>query len=68
MVRMPNALHFGASSSAMAPMPKTPTVLLCSNFAGKRAHSRAACARNARGISRASASIEPMAASDTGAP
>ena len=52
-VRMPNALHFGASSSAMAPMPKTPTVLLCSSCAGKRAHSRALLgAQRARNIAR----------------
>ena len=38
---MPNALHFGASASAIAPTPKMPTVLLCRSCAGKRRHSRA---------------------------
>src|SRR5579885_3084891 len=36
MTRMPKALHFGASASAIRPMPKMPTVLLCRSCAGKR--------------------------------
>ena len=34
----PSALHFGASASAMAPMPKMPTALLCRSCAGQRCH------------------------------
>ena len=40
MTCMPNALHFGASASAIAPTPKMPTVLLCRSCAGKRCHCR----------------------------
>ena len=35
---MPIALHFGASASAITPMPRMPTVLPCSSLAGQRFH------------------------------
>ena len=58
--RMPNALHFGASASAMSPTPKMPTVLLCKSCAGQRRHCRSSWARTAPGRSRASASMVAM--------
>ncbi len=65
---MPIALHFGASASAITPMPRMPTVLPCKSFAGQRFHWCSSWARTKPGRSRDSASIEASAASDTGAP
>ena len=65
---MPIALHFGASASAITPMPRMPTVLSCRSFAGQRFQACSSWARTKPGRSRDSASIEASAASDTGAP
>ena len=35
---IPIALHFGASASAITPMPRMPTVLSCKSLAGQRRH------------------------------
>lgn len=65
---IPKPLHSGASASAMTPMPKIPTVLSLSVFAGNRSHLRSAWLRSERGRSRLNASISRTAASATGAP
>ena len=65
---MPIALHFGASASAMTPMPKMPTVFRKASLAGQRFQACSSWARTNPGRSRASASMVASAASDTGAP
>jgi len=65
---IPSALHFGASSAAIVPTPKIPTVFPLSSFTGKRSHFRPACWLSDRGRLRASESIASSAASETGAP